>query len=188
MHVLILNADLAPVSQLPLSTLKWQAAIRAIFLGTVSVVAEYEDWEVHSPSMTMRVPSVIMTRRYLHYQRKTSFSKDHIYLRDRYTCSYCNRVFPEHKLTMDHVLPCKYGGKTTWENITTSCGPCNFNKGSNRKIVPKRKPYKPTYYELLAIRKEYPLMVPCEQWIDYLDWPQTTLNIRKNILQDTLVA
>jgi 5-methylcytosine-specific restriction endonuclease McrA len=186
MDTLVLNSDLMPVNQLPLSTIKWDDAIKAVYLDSVSVIAEYEDWEVHSPSVTMRVPSVIMTRRYLHFQRKIAFTPEQLYLRDRYTCQYCRKVFPEHKLTMDHVLPRKFGGKTTWENISTSCGPCNFKKGSNQRIVPSVMPVKPTYFQLLAIRKEYPLAIPCEQWIDYLDWPAENLFVKektKKILQ-----
>jgi 5-methylcytosine-specific restriction endonuclease McrA len=189
MDVVVLNTDLMPVNQLPLSTIKWQDAIKAVFLDTVSVIAEYEDWEVHSPSLTMRVPSVIMTKRYLHFQRKIAFTEEQIFLRDRYTCQYCHKVFPEHKLTMDHVVPRKYGGKTTWDNISSACGPCNFKKGSNKRIVPNVMPRKPTYYELLAIRKEYPLAIPCEQWIDYLDWPADNLFVKqKKILRTQLTA
>ena len=186
MHVLVLNADSAPVSQLPLSTLRWEAAVKAIFSGTVVVVEEYDNWEVHSPSTTMRVPSVIMTKRYLHHKRKVSFASEKVFLRDRYTCQYCHRHAD--KLTMDHVLPRRHGGKTTWENIVSACGPCNFNKGDNRKIVPNRLPCKPSYYELLAIRKEFPLTVPCERWVDYLDWPESNLYIGKNILRRTIAA
>ncbi len=187
--VLVLNSDLMPVSHLPLSVVGWEDAVKAVYLGTVSVVAEYEDWEVHSPSMTMKVPSVVMTKRYLHFQRKVAFTSEQIYLRDRYTCQYCDKVFGQQKLTMDHVVPRKFGGKTTWENITTSCGPCNFKKGSNKKITPKVQPRRPTYYELLAIRKEYPLAIPCEQWVDYLDWPADNLFVKgKNILRNQLVA
>ncbi len=186
MDTLVLNTDLMPVNMLPLSTIKWQEAIKAVFLDTVSVIAEYEDWEVHSPSLTMRVPSVIMTKRYLHFQRKIAFTPEQIYLRDRYTCQYCRKAFPEHKLTMDHVVPRKHGGKTTWDNIATACGPCNFKKGSNKRIVPSVMPRKPTYYELLAIRKDFPLAIPCEQWIDYLDWPADNLFVaekKKKILR-----
>jgi 5-methylcytosine-specific restriction endonuclease McrA len=186
MDTLVLNSDLSPVNQFPLSTIKWQEAIKAVFLDTVSIIAEYEDWEVHSPSLTMRVPSIIMTKQYLHFQRNIAFTDDNIYLRDRYTCQYCMKVF--HKLTMDHVLPRKFGGKTTWDNIASSCGPCNFKKGSNRKIVPKRMPRKPTYYEMLAIRKEYPLAIPCEQWIDYLDWPAENLFVSEKKVQRTRIA
>ena len=193
MHVLVLNADYAPVSHLPLATMNWRQAIRAVFLDTVTVIAEYDDWEVHSPSVTMRVPSVIMTKQYLHFSRRVAFSDANLFLRDRYTCAYCQKAFPEHSLTMDHVLPCKYGGETSWENITTACGPCNFKKGHNRKIVPAKMPYKPTYYELLNIRKEFPLSVPSEQWVDYLDWPAEKLFISNGkkeniILRNTLAA
>ncbi len=188
MDVLILNADSAPLTLLPLSTIKWQKAIGALYSGALSVVAEYDDWDVHSPSITMRVPSVVMTRKYLHFQRKVAFTDTHVFLRDRYTCQYCHKVFPSGKLTYDHVLPAKYGGKTTWENIATACGPCNFRKGSNRKIVPNKMPRKPSYYELLAIRKEFPIAVPCKQWVDYLDWPQNNVFIGKNILQSALAA
>lgn len=189
-EVLILNADYSPVSHLPLSTIRWEQAIKAVFLETVSIVAEYDDWEVHSPSLTMRVPSVIMTKEFLHFSRKVAFDKVQIFLRDRYTCQYCHRKFPEHRLTMDHVLPRKYGGQTTWENIATSCGGCNAKKGHNRDIVPARKPYKPTYYELLNIRKEYPLSVPTEQWVDYLDWPEENLFVAgsKRILHNSMAA
>lgn len=189
MDCLILNSDLMPVNQIPLSTIKWTDAVKAVFIDAVAVVAEYDDWEVHSPSVTMRVPAVVMTRRYLNFQRNVAFSPAQIYLRDRYTCQYCMKVFPESRLTMDHVLPRKHGGKTTWANIASSCGPCNLRKGSNKKIVPKVMPRRPTYYELLAIRKEYPLIIPCEKWIDYLDWPSDNLFVSgKNILRDTLVA
>lgn len=191
MHVLVLNADYAPVSHLPLSTMRWQEAVRAIYLGTVSIVSEYDDWEVHSPSVTMRVPSVVMTKRYLHFSRRVAFCDTNLFLRDRYTCQYCGKVFPEHSLTMDHVLPCKYGGETSWENIATSCGPCNFKKGCDRTVLPKNKPYKPTYYELLNIRKEYPLMIPSANWIDYIDWPNENLFVtggQKEILHNSLAA
>lgn len=190
MHTLILNTDYNPVSFLPLSTLRWQQAIKAVFLETVSIVEEYDDWEVHSPSLTMRVPSVIMAKEYLHFSRRVPFASEYIFLRDRYTCQYCHRKFADHQLTMDHVLPCKYGGQTVWENITTACGNCNAKKGHNRKIIPAKKPYKPTYYELLNIRKEFPLSVPSDRWVDYINWPEDKLFVAggKRILHNSIAA
>jgi 5-methylcytosine-specific restriction endonuclease McrA len=182
MHTLVLNADSAPISLVPLSTIGWKDAVRAMYIDSVAVVAEYDEWTVHSPSVEIRVPSVIMTKRYLHYQRRIQFSDTNLFLRDRYTCQYCYKVFPATQLTMDHVLPVRYGGKTTWDNITTACGPCNFRKGSNKSIVPKIKPRQPSYYELLNIRKEYPIVVPCESWVDYLDWPVENIRFNKKIL------
>ena len=55
---LVLNADFRPLSYFPLSTWNWQDAVKAVFLDRVSVLSEY-DREVHSPSFTMRLPSVI---------------------------------------------------------------------------------------------------------------------------------
>ena len=55
---LVLNADFRPLSYFPLSLWSWQDAVKAVFLDRVSVLNEYEN-EVRSPSMTMRLPSVI---------------------------------------------------------------------------------------------------------------------------------
>ncbi len=55
---LVLNADFRPLSYFPLSVWAWQDAIKAVFLDRVSVLSEYEK-RVHSPSVTMRLPSVI---------------------------------------------------------------------------------------------------------------------------------
>lgn len=183
MHTLVLNADLSPVSLLPLSTVKWEDAIRAYYSGSTVIIAEYRDWKVHSPTLEVNVPSVVMSKQYLHYQRNIQFSKRNVYLRDRYTCQYCFRTLQYDDLTMDHVIPVRYGGETNWENITTACAKCNSHKGCNRKIVPKIKPRRPSYYEMLAIRKEYPIVVPCQSWADYLDWPVENIRIGKKILQ-----
>ena len=55
---LVLNADFRPLSYFPLSLWCWQDAVKAVFLDRVSVLNEYET-EVHSPSLSMRLPSVI---------------------------------------------------------------------------------------------------------------------------------
>jgi len=81
---------------------------------------------------------------------------------------YCNTHLTKKDCTLDHVLPTSLGGKTTFENTTTACGPCNANKGANKKIVPKVKPYKPDYYELINKRKMMPFHVRHDSWLDYL--------------------
>jgi hypothetical protein len=55
---LVLNADFRPLSYFPLSVWCWQDAVKAVFLDRVSVLSEYER-QVHSPSVSMRLPSVI---------------------------------------------------------------------------------------------------------------------------------
>jgi len=58
---LVLNADYRPLSYFPLSLWPWQEAIKASFLDRVTIVAQY-DTEVHSPSIAMRLPSVVVPR------------------------------------------------------------------------------------------------------------------------------
>ncbi len=55
---LVLNADYTPLSYYPLSLWPWQTAVKSMFLERVDVVAHYER-EVHSPSRSLKLPSVI---------------------------------------------------------------------------------------------------------------------------------
>ena len=61
---LVLNADYTPLSYYPLSLWPWQTAVKAVFLERVDIVAAYER-EVHSPSLAMKLPSVIALRQYV---------------------------------------------------------------------------------------------------------------------------
>jgi 5-methylcytosine-specific restriction endonuclease McrA len=67
------------------------------------------------------------------------------------------------------VLPVSHGGKTTYENTVTACGTCNANKGNNKKIVPKIKPYKPTYFQLVEKRKKMKWDYQHPSWANYLE-------------------
>ena len=178
LDTLVLNKDMMPISMLPVSTSSWENAIKAVYSEHAVVVHEYEDWEVHSPSTTLRVPSVIMVHEYVHYDKQIPWNEDYLKLRDRFRCQYCNKQFPAQHLTQDHVIPRKYGGQTNWENIVSACGPCNHNRGHNIKIQPRIRPYKPTYWELVKKVKELPLVVPDENWVPYLQWPEENLLVR----------
>jgi 5-methylcytosine-specific restriction endonuclease McrA len=178
LDTLILNRDMRPIKMLPVSTANWQDAIKAVYAETATIVHEYEEWEVHSPSVTMSVPSVIMVRDYVHFDKCIPWNEEYLKLRDRYRCLYCNRPFPSQHLTQDHVVPRKYGGKTNWENIVSACGPCNHRRGHNQKIRPRIMPYRPTYWELVEKAKELPLVVPDESWVTYLDWPEENLLVK----------
>lgn len=61
-------------------------------------------------------------------QRTVRFSRAHVFLRDQYQCQYCRKEFPKSKLNLDHVMPRSRGGKTSWENLVTSCHVCNRRK------------------------------------------------------------
>ena len=61
---LVLNADYRPLSYYPLSLWSWQDAIKAVFLERVNIVSEYER-VVHSPSFSMKLPSVVSLKAYV---------------------------------------------------------------------------------------------------------------------------
>ena len=61
---------------------------------------------------------------------KISFTRRFaIYLRDRYTCGYCDKI-PDspHDLSLDHVIPRNKGGTNDSNNITTACKQCNYDR------------------------------------------------------------
>jgi 5-methylcytosine-specific restriction endonuclease McrA len=165
---LLLNADGAPVSFLPLSTITWQDAIKYIVLDKATVLAWHDNWIVHSATWETSVPSVLILKEYMKPKTSIRFSKSNVFLRDNYTCAYCSNVLEKKSCTLDHVLPTSHGGKTTFENCVTACGPCNAGKGNNKKIKPKFKPHKPDFYELVNKRKRMPFQVRHEAWRDYL--------------------
>ena len=86
---------------------------------------------IRSVKVALRVPKIIVLAIYDRIPRKeVKFTRQNIFLRDKHTCQYCKRVFVEGKLNLDHVMPRDRGGKTVWENIVTSCVPCNTRKAN----------------------------------------------------------
>lgn len=169
MSTLILNADGSPISYLPLSIISWEDAIKYIVLDKATVLEFYEDWVVHSANWETPVPSVMILKEY--EKRKTSirFSKHNVFLRDGYTCQYCGDDVSRKTATLDHVLPVSHGGKTTFENTVCACADCNANKGNNKKIVPKTKPFKPNYFQLVEKRKKLSWDLQHPSWKQYLE-------------------
>lgn len=105
----MLNADYRPLSYFPLSLWSWQDAIKAVFLDRVNIVSEYEQ-EVHSPSMAMRLPSVIALRDYIKPAEYPAFTRFNLFLRDMFRCQYCGGPASASDLTFDHVVPRAQGG------------------------------------------------------------------------------
>jgi len=170
---LVLNADFRPLSYFPLSVWSWQDAVKAVFLDRVSVLSEYED-EVHSPSMSMRLPSVIALKDYIPAARKPAFTRFNVFLRDAFSCQYCGQRHPTQDLTFDHVIPRSRGGRTTWENVVTACGGCNLRKGSKLPrecaMHPRLVPAQPSTWVLQENGRAFPPNYLHESWRDYLYW------------------
>ena len=165
---LLLNTDGQPVSLLPMSTLTWQDAIKYIVLDKATVLEWHEDWIVRSARWETPVPAVLMLKEYMKPKISVRFTKSNVFLRDLYTCQYCGDNVNRKTATLDHVLPVSHGGKTTYENCVTACGPCNSSKGNNKKIKPKKAPHRPGYFELVERRKRMPFDLKHPEWAVYI--------------------
>lgn len=103
---------------------------------------------VHTVSLRIRVPEVVVLRQYAGFPRRTvAFSRRNLYRRDGFTCQYCGAQPGTELLSIDHVTPRSRGGRSTWENCVLSCLDCNKRK-ANRTLDeaglrPARKPFRP---------------------------------------------
>ena len=170
---LVLNADFRPLSYYPLSVWHWQDAIKAVFGGKVHVVQEYEEI-IHSPSLEIRLPSVIALKESVSLAHTPAFTRFNVFLRDKFSCQYCTDELPTHLLTFDHVVPKSRGGRTTWENVVAACQDCNLRKSSFMPyeigMLPLQDPCRPSAYELLENGRCFPPNFLHESWHDYLYW------------------
>jgi 5-methylcytosine-specific restriction endonuclease McrA len=111
----------------------------------------------------------MMLRDYMKPKHSVRFSRGNIYLRDNGECQYCGISIERKEATLDHVVPVSKGGKSTWENCTTACAPCNASKSDKQKgWKPKLKPYKPDFYELVNKRKKQAFNVRYEEWLQFI--------------------
>ncbi len=167
---LVLNADYRPLSYYPLSLWPWQDAIKASFMDRVDIVAEY-DHVVRSPSIEIRVPSVVVLRDYVKPQKRVAFTRFNLFLRDEFSCQYCGA---RGELTFDHIIPRSRGGVTSWENVVASCSRCNLRKGSKSlKQVGfslRKPPRQPSSSELMNLGRKFPPNYLHESWMDFLYW------------------
>lgn len=109
---LVLNAGYRPLSYYPLSLWSWWDAVKAKYLDRVDIVAEYDNC-AHSPTTTLRIPSVVVLKDYIRAQKRVVFTRFNLFLRDEFCYQYCGS---KEKLTFDHVIPRAAGGVTGREN------------------------------------------------------------------------
>ncbi len=177
----------------------WQAvnicsakrAFCLLYQGHAQVVMEnggsfttltFDDWKdfsrdapdeesVRTISFKVRIPHVILL---LFYERlparEVKFTRRNIYERDGNRCQYCRGKFDTKDLNLDHVVPLRRGGKTTWDNVVCSCLSCNTRKGGRllREAGMKlfRRPRKPRWQGFILIRFSSHMH---ESWKHFLD-------------------
>jgi 5-methylcytosine-specific restriction endonuclease McrA len=139
--VLVLNRNYLPVR---LTTAR--NAFELMYLGRARALdTTYEPYDFHTwvkmepqegdelvgtSRGAIRVPRVLLLTTYNRVPRvPLRLSRRNVFLRDQYTCQYCGESRSVRDLNLDHVLPRSRGGRSTWENLVTSCRPCNLEKG-----------------------------------------------------------
>ncbi|MGB0507832.1 MAG: HNH endonuclease [Pikeienuella sp.] len=167
---LVLNADYRPLSYFPLSLWPWQEAVKASYLDRVDIVAEYDE-VVRSPSVEIRIPSVVVLKEYVRPAMYPAFTRFNLFLRDRFECQYCGATG---EMTFDHVVPRSKGGRTTWMNVVACCSPCNLAKGNKllkqARMHLRNEPFKPTAEKLRNVGRRFPPNYLHDSWMDYLYW------------------
>ena len=170
---LVLNADFRPLSYYPLSLCSWQDSVKAVFLERVSIIESYNK-EIHSPSKTFKLPSVIALKKFVSPIRNPAFTRFNVFLRDNFSCQYCGNQYTANELTFDHIIPKCLNGKTKWSNVVSACTKCNLKKG--RKLIHQtdmtlmKSPSRPSAISLQNNGKNFPPNYLHESWRDYLYW------------------
>lgn len=110
----------------------------------------------------LEIPAVLATRGRANVDLASSspaLGRDNgrLFTRDRRLCAYCGEVFPENRLTREHVVPFAQNGQDVWTNVVTACRECNARK-ANRTPEGARMPllylpYAPNYFEDFLLRR-----------------------------------
>jgi 5-methylcytosine-specific restriction endonuclease McrA len=156
----------------PVKVISWRRALTLLTLGKVEVLEEH-DWSIRTVTVVIKAPAVVrLLRTFRRRKQVVKFSRVNIYARDKYACQYCREKKPIAELTYDHVVPRRFGGRTTWTNIVTACQACNLRKGARTPVqagMPLRAaPVRPDWVPAVAITVS--LHSAPDAWRDYLYW------------------
>jgi 5-methylcytosine-specific restriction endonuclease McrA len=180
---LLLNADYSPLTIISWKrALVWSIKYEINNNTGIEIIDFYKDDFISGTNnKKYPIPAVARTAKYFKQSTQTvNFSRKNIYIRDNYTCQYCNQIKDFKDLTYDHVIPKSLfknfrGSATTWTNIVTACVNCNRKKGSRTpkmanmplKTIPvvpqKSAKYLPIASFLNKIRSDIP-----DEWALYL--------------------
>ena len=162
--VLVLNR-----SYLPVHVTSARRAFTLLYQGIARVVDEqyqtfdFEAWSqlavardaeaVGTSGGPIRIPRVIVLVAFDRLpKRHVRFSRINLMARDNFQCQYCAKKPHRAELNLDHVVPRSLGGRSTWENVVTSCVDCNRRKGGRTPrqahLRLLRKPERPRWTPL----------------------------------------
>jgi 5-methylcytosine-specific restriction endonuclease McrA len=145
----------------PIGVVDCLEALVMCIVGKATAVEEYEE-EISSPSITFKIPSVIVLKTVVKFiSTGIRPSRNNILWRDKNQCQYCGVIESPRDMTIDHVVPRSRGGENTWSNLVTCCKKCNQKKGNrtpeeaNMSLL--NKPVKPRNSILRQISDVQPI-------------------------------
>ena len=141
--VLVLNRTFFPVNVITVKNafcMLYRGAARAVdsqyetfdFDSWSQISVEQREESVSLVDRLIKIPRVIILVAYDRIPKtQIRFTRANIFARDGNICQYCGRTFPKNELSIDHLIPRSYGGKSTWENVVCCCFGCNRKKGGH---------------------------------------------------------
>jgi hypothetical protein len=182
---LLLNADYTP-----LRTIHWTKAIiwslryNQDTSFPIEIIKYYDNEFIFGTNnKKFLLPCIAKTVNYYSiYDRKITFSRKNLFIRDDYTCQYCGQHFNTNQLTYDHIIPkSRFKEKdkhksTNWTNIVTACRSCNHQKGNrtpneaNMELI--KQPARPSYsFKYLPLYNDESIIRNneiCEHWKEFI--------------------
>jgi 5-methylcytosine-specific restriction endonuclease McrA len=163
LKVLVLNTTYEPLNVCSLR----RALV--LMLKDKAEVIEDSSTTLRSERASFTVPHVIRLRSYVSMPRAAGrrISRRAVFARDQFRCQYCGA---QKRLTVDHVVPRSKGGGDGWDNVVTSCAPCNLRKGD--RLLPAdgltlaRKPRPPEPFSFIFTEVDH----IHDSWRPYLAW------------------
>ena len=161
-QVLVLNSTYEPVN-----VCSKRRALVLLLKGRAETL-ETDGGVIRSERAAFPSPVVIRLSQYVRVPRPDGrrLSRRAVLARDGFRCQYCGNT---RHLTLDHIVPRSRGGSNSWENVVTSCAPCNVRKGSSLPhevgMAPSRMPRPPAPGDFVVAAQR---VVP-EAWRPYLE-------------------
>jgi 5-methylcytosine-specific restriction endonuclease McrA len=163
MGCLALNASYEPLTIVPA-----RRAVRLVLDRKAEILEVDGERAFRSEREEVPFPLVIRLVRFVQVPRRfrRQVTNTFLFARDNYSCQYCGRHRGELRgrqfLTRDHILPISRGGGNTWDNVVTSCSPCNNRKGNRLPAEANMRlltdPGEPNHVHLVwAVRKLTPI-------------------------------
>src|SRR5574341_4647 len=147
----------------------------SIYKAKLGLPDEDKSSWIKTVSFEIEVPKII---RLLFYEKlpksNVKFNRRNIFARDENRCQYCGRRHPTSELSLDHIIPKAYDGKTTWTNIVCACTECNKRKGgrtpeqAGMKLI--RRPVKPKHSPILSLKLRSDKYNSWKQFLDEAYW------------------